>query len=107
MTEEEFRAVRGRMERMREGNRRHQREMRRLAVMYVRAVTDGLTEADRVELDGAEAPSFAAMRERAEASRLEHAARRRRAERETASRERIHGALRDVYGLDAADAWVR
>ncbi|MGW2292286.1 hypothetical protein [Streptomyces phaeochromogenes] len=46
---------------------------------------------------------FAVRDRRREAFELEHKARRTRAERELASRERLHSTYRDLYGLDEAD----
>ncbi|MEV8554834.1 hypothetical protein AB0L04_34140 [Streptomyces glaucescens] len=41
------------------------------------------------------------------ASDAEHRARRRLAEQETTQRERVHSRLRDLYGPDYADEYVR
>jgi hypothetical protein len=46
---------------------------------------------------------FSVRDERREAADAEHRARRASAEREVASRERLHRLYRDTYGLDEAD----
>ncbi len=50
--------------------------------------------------------SFAERAERIEAARTAHGARRRRADAEVASRERLFAHLRDTRGLDYAEAWM-
>ncbi len=50
--------------------------------------------------------SFAERAERIEAGRLRHVARRKRADEEVASRERLFAHLRDTRGLDYAEAWM-
>jgi hypothetical protein len=104
---------RRRLELLRSGQREHRAEMRRLDLLYVRAVTSGLTEVERLELDGldyaardraAEPPvpfhrtgeagplPFTAMAERREQSRREHSARLARAARERGVAERLAAA---------------
>ncbi len=50
--------------------------------------------------------SFAERAEQIEAARAAHGVRRRRADAEVASRERLFAHLRNVQGLDYAEAWM-
>lgn len=69
-----------------------------------RQAEGGLSVAASMEAAGM---VFAPAAERAEAARLEHAARRRRADAETTRRERLYATLRDIYGADEAGRMVR
>lgn len=63
-----------------------------------------VTQEDELLADGF---VFSVRDARQQEAEGEHRARRRRAEAERASRERLHSFLRDAYGLDYADRFMR
>lgn len=82
--------------------------IRQLAREQMAGVTGPLTyvpdrqqEPPAVEVD--ESSLFSRRAERIAEAAADHRARRRRADAETASQDRLHAKFRDLYGIDAAD----
>ncbi|MEU4235104.1 hypothetical protein AB0F17_63460 [Nonomuraea sp. NPDC026600] len=93
------------------GSHRTGEATQRLAAEQRGGHTGPLTWQSDVEALDAPEPagevSFAEHLQRREDAQNAHQARRRRADAERSSRERLHSTYRDLYGLDAANQMVR